>query len=127
MAAFDWAVNLAKQLINANGEAVTLTLYATSAPDGNFPNETQPSVPFNDSARAVFLNYSTKEAGTTYGDGNEIHRDDKKVLVAADGLEFDPNLQGTITRADGLMFRIVKVKCLDPGNQKIYFELQVRR
>lgn len=126
MAAFDWAVNLAKQLIDANGEAVTLKLF-TSVDGAAGPWETQPSTEQTLNARAVFLNYSDKTAGQTYTDGTEIHRDDKKVLLAAKGLTFLPNLQGAIVREDGTEFRLIKIKCLDPGAQKIYFEMQARR
>ncbi len=127
MTAFQWAIDLAKQLIDRNGEAVTLTMYTTAIPDPDFPNEAGDSVPQNVPARAVFLNYNTQESGKTYSDGTEIHRDDKKVLMAAKGLVADPNLQGTITRADGTIYRIVKIKCLDPDGPSIYFELQARR
>lgn len=127
MTAFQWAIDLAKQLIDKNGEAVTLTVYTTTIPDPAFPNESGDSVPQVVPARAVFLNYNTQEAGKTYNDGTEIHRDDKKVLVAAKGLVASPNLQGTITRANGTIFRIVKIKGLDPDGPSIYFELQARR
>lgn len=127
MTAFQWAIDLAKQLINANGEEVSLKVFTTTVPDPNFPNETGPSSETVVPARAVFLNYNTKEAGTTYPDGTEIHRDDKKVLVAAKGLVASPNLQGTIVRASGTIYRLIKVKSLDPDGPSIYFELQARR
>jgi hypothetical protein len=126
MGAFDWAVDLAKQLIDANGEAVVLKLF-TSVDGAAGPWETQPSTEQSLNARAVFLNYNTKEAGQTYTDGTEIQRDDKKVLLAAKGLTFSPNLQGAIVREDGTEYRLIKIKCLDPGAQKIFFEIQARR
>ena len=127
MGTFDWAVDLAKQLIDANGESVTLKVFTTVLPDPNFPNEAGTSTPQELTAKAVFLNYSAKEAGRTYAEGSEIHRDDKKVLLAAKGLALDPNLQGTITRANGTTYRVIRVKCLDPAAQKIFFEVQARR
>lgn len=127
MTAFQWAIDLAKQLIDANGEAATVTVFTTTTPDHNFPNETGVSTETVVPARAVFLNYNTKEAGTTYPDGTEIHRDDKKVLIAAKGLSKYPNLQGTIKRANGDIFRVIKVKALDPDGPAIYFEVQARR
>lgn len=126
MTAFQWAIDLAKQLIDANGEAAVLTVYETVA-NPDFPNEQAPSEERSFPARAVFLNYNDKEAGQTYKDGTEIHRDDKKVLMAAKGLPFSPNLQGSITRANGSVLRIVKIKSLDPDGPSIYFEVQARR
>lgn len=127
MTAFQWAIDLAKQLIDANGEASVVKVFTTTTPDPNFPNETGQSAETVVPARAVYLNYNAKEAGTTYPDGTEIHRDDKKVLMAAKGLIKAPNLQGTITRANGDIFRIIKVKCLDPDGPAIYYEVQARR
>ena len=127
MGTFDWAVDLAKQLIDANGESVTLKVFTTALPDTNFPNEQGDSTEQTLTARAVFLNYRAQDAGQTYKDGSEIHRDDKKVLMAAKGLTFNPNLQGNLQRADGSIYRIIKVVALDPDGPKIYFELQARR
>lgn len=126
MTAFQWAIDLAKQLIDANGEAATVTVFTTTS-NPDFPNETGESTETVVPARAVFLNYNTKEAGTTYKDGTEIHRSDKKVLMAAKGMSKFPNLQGTITRANGDVFRIVQVKTLDPDGPAIYFEVQARQ
>jgi len=127
MTAFQWAIDLAKQLIDANGEAVTVTVFSSSTPDPEFPNEQGPSTSTVVPGRAVFLNYTVKEAGTTYKDGTEIHRTDKKVLMAAKGMPVAPNLQGTITRASGEIFRIKQVLTLDPDGPSIYYQLQARK
>lgn len=125
MGTFDWAIDLAKQLIDANGEACGIAVFhSVDGPAG--PQETTNSTVTAIACRAVFLNYNTKEAGQTYQDG-DIHRDDKKVLVAAKGLVASPNLNGEIARANGDVFRILKIKCLDPAGPAIYYELQVRR
>ena len=127
MGRFDSSAALAKRLIDLNGEPVTLTVFASQPQDPLKPwvsaNSTQQTV----TARALFLNYSGKEAGRTYAPGSEIHRDDKKVLLAAKGLTLDPSLQGSVTRGDGTVYRIVQIVLLDPAAQKILFELQVRR
>ena len=127
MARFDSQQALAQRLIALNGEDVSIKVYASTTPDPAKPWLPGNSAETTVSAKAVFLNYTTQQAGQTYADGTEIHRDDKKVLVAALGLSADPNLQGDITRADGTVFRIVKIKLLDPNGQKILFELQARR
>lgn len=127
MGTFDWAVDLAKEMIDENGESAPLTVYSTTTPDPAYPNETGKSDETVVPARAVFLNYNAQESGQTYSDGTTIHRDDKKVLVAAKGLVADPNINGIITRANGDVFRIIKIKQLDPAGDKIFFELQARR
>jgi len=127
MGTFDWAVDLAKELIDRNGEPVVMKVFTMVLPDPNFPNETGDSAEQVIPARAVFLNYSGKEAGKAYADGTEIHRSNKKVLVAAKGLTAEPNMQGEIARASGAKYRIVSVKGLDPDGTSIYFEVQARR
>lgn len=127
MGRFDSSAALAKRLIFLNGEVVTLTVYASAAADPDKPWLSADSAPATEETKAVFLNYNIVEAGRTYAPGSEIHRDDKKVLIAAKDLTLAPNMQGTITRADGTVFRVVKVKCLDPAGQEILFEVQARR
>lgn len=126
MARFDRAQSLAERLIRLNGEQAILTLFSTTTPDPSKPWLPGDSTRQDVLVRAVFLNYNTQESGRTYAEGSEIHRDDKKVLVAAKGITVTPNLQGEITRQDGTKLRIVKVKILDPNGQKILFELQAR-
>jgi hypothetical protein len=126
MARFDRAQSLAERLISLNGERAILTLFSTTTPDPSKPWLPGDSTRQDVLVRAVFLNYNTQESGRTYAEGSEIHRDDKKVLVAARGITVTPNLQGEITRQDGTKLRIVKVKILDPNGQKILFELQAR-
>lgn len=128
MRRFDSAQALAKRLIDLNGEAATLTVFTSTTPDPDKPWLPGDSASQDVPVKAVFLNYSLKEAGQTYGDGTEIHKDDKKILIAAIGLGADPNLQGTILRADGVTkLRIIRVKLLDPNGQKILFEVQGRQ
>ena len=127
MGRFDSQQLLAKRLIDLNGEDVVLTVFGGTIPDPDKPWLPGTSTSQNVSARAVWLNYNTQEAGQTYADGSDIQRDDKKVLVAAVGLTADPELLTKITRQDGTEFSIIKVKTLDPNGQKILFEIQARR
>ena len=126
MGRFDSSHLLAKRLIDLNGESVTIKLFTTQPVPGKpwLPEQaTSQDVP----AKAVFLNYNTQDSGKTYSDGTEIHRDDKKVLIAAQGLTADLNLQSTLTRQDGTVFNVLKIKLLDPNGQKILYEVQARR
>jgi len=126
MGTFDWAVKLAEELIAKNGEAVVITRHETVV-DPAKPHLPAADAPTTVDGRAVFLNYNTQEAGKTYAPGSEILRDDKKVLLAASSQLSDVGLNGTITRADGTIFRVIKVKQLDPSGQKILYEVQARR
>lgn len=127
MGRFDSSAALAQRLIDLNGETVTLTVFASQTPDPTKPWLAGDSAEQTAPARAVFLNYSVQDAGRTYAPDSEIHRDDKKVLIAAKDLTLAPNMQGTITRQDGTVFRVKKVKLLDPAGQKILYEVQARR
>lgn len=126
MGRFDSSQLLAKRLIDLNGESVTIKLFTTQPVPGKpwLPGQ---SVEQDVPAKAVFLNYNTQDSGKTYSDGTEIHRDDKKVLIAAQGLTADLNLQSTLTRQDGTVFNVLKIKLLDPNGQKILYEVQARR
>lgn len=126
MGRFDSSQLLAKRLIDLNGERITIKLYTTQEQPGKpwLPGQpVEQDVP----ASAVWLNYNTQESGKTYSDGTEIHRDDKKVLIAAQGLAADPNLQMQLIRADGSKWKAVKIKLLDPNGQKILYEVQARQ
>lgn len=126
MGRFDSQQLLAKRLISLNGEDAVITNQSTQdVVDKPWLNG--PAVPTPINCKAVFFNYTTQDAGKRYEDGTEIHLDDKKVLVAAHGLSAVPDIQSTITRADGTVYRVMKVKLLDPNGQKILFEFQVRK
>lgn len=125
MGRFDSAQKLAQKLIAKYGETSKLTVF-TTIDDPDKPWLSGQAGEQSVFVRAVYLNYDNMDAGMTFSEGSEIQRDDKKVLIAAKGLPIDPNLQGTITRADGRVLRIVKMKLLDPDGQKILFELQAR-
>lgn len=126
MGRFDSQQLLAKRLISLNGEDATITNMTTGEVPGK-PHLNGPASETQIPCKAVFLNYTTQDAGKRYEDGTEIHLDDKKVLVAAHGLSEVPSLQSKITRADGTVYRVIKVKTLDPNGQKILYEFQVRK
>lgn len=126
MGRFDSQQALAKRLISLNGEDAIIKLQTTTEVPGK-PHLNGPTTEVVVNCKAVFLNYTTQDAGKRYEDGTEIHLDNKKVLVAAQGLSAVPNLQASITRADGTVYRIKKIKTLDPNGQKILYEFQVNR
>lgn len=127
MGRFDSSIQLAKRLIDLNGEDAVLRVFTATTPDPTKPWLPGESVPQDVPVRAVFLNYNTQDAGKTYSDDTEIHRDDKKVLIAAMGLPVEPSMKGNVIRQDGTVFRVIKIKLLDPNGQKILYEVQARK
>lgn len=126
MGRFDSSIALARRLISVNGEDATITNQRVGDVAGK-PWLNGPATKTTITCKAVFLNYTTQDAGKRYSDDTEVHLDDKKVLVAAQGLTAVPDLPATITRADGTEYRVLKIKLLDPNGQRILYEFQVRK
>src|SRR5690606_37452542 len=131
MARFDRAIQTALKLIKKNGEDTQLIVYTQQVDDPAKPwNGGEPTEQML-TARMVFLNFTEQgtsmNAGERYFEGSLIQQGDKKVLLAAAGLVFDPQLNGELVRKDGTIWKIVQMKLLDPNGQKILWTLQVRR
>lgn len=131
MARFDRAIQTALKLIKKNGEDTQMTVYTQQVDDPTKPwNGGEPTERAL-TARMVFLNFTEQStstnAGERYFEGSLIQQGDKKVLLAAAGLAFDPQLNAELKRKDGTVWKIVQMKLLDPNEQKILWTLQVRR
>lgn len=70
--------------------------------------------------KALLLSY-----GKTEIDGTLVQRQDRKLLVAAEGLTVAPVPVDKI-RIGGVTFDIVSVMPFDPGGVAVYFEVQAR-
>lgn len=125
MGAYDSDIQTAAELIKEFGEACTLVRFVpvAGAKDWEPAEPTDELLPVH----AAFLNFNLQTSGTTYWNGTEVLTGDKKVLIAAAGLAWDPELQGQVRRADGSVWKIQNVKLLDPNGQKILFTAQVRK
>lgn len=129
MGVFDGEQKDALELITEFGEDAVLTVFTTTAG----ANDWDAGVPTEQTltARMVFLNFSSQSNSTgngeRYFEGSLVHVGDKKVLLAALGLAFAPNVNALITRADGTVWKIVQMKGLDPNGQQILYTIQARQ
>lgn len=129
MARYDSARQLAERLIAKDGEVAELKVLTAvagaNAWDTGVPTEQVQAV------RMVFLNFpsigNSGNSGERYFENSLIQGGDKKVLLAAKGLDFPPDLNALVTRADGSIWKIVQFKNLDPNGQQIIYTLQVRQ
>lgn len=113
-------------IIAANGRAIEILKSNTTANDvakpwrgvtASFPAASGANAP---DAYGVFLDYRRRDV-----DGDTIKRGDKRVLVAANGLD---DLSGYEGIRDGTeVWRIVGSKTLAPGAVRLLYEFQVRQ
>lgn len=128
MGTYDGERRDALELIREYGEAATLCVFAQTIPDAAEPWENGAPTHTELTARMVFLNFNPNgQSGERYWNGTLIHTGDKKVLLAAEGLAFAPELNAHVIRADGSVWKVVNFKDLDPNGEKILYTLQVRQ
>lgn len=132
MARFDSAIALAKRLITKNGQQVTLRTFTAGTPaDSNKPWKPGTNVPVNQTAMAVFLDYSQsyitgfQSLGLQVG-AEPIRAGDQRVFMPADGLTSPPTVEGLLLRGSET-WKIMAVKPLNPNGQAIMYEMQVRQ
>jgi hypothetical protein len=122
VAEYDSAIALAKRLIKKKGRAVVLRSYtATAAADAAKPWKPGVNTPSNQNGFGVFLNYEQK-----FIDGSTILRGDQHVYLSLEGITTAPQVQGTLLR-DAEIWKIIAVEPLNPGEQVVFYELQVRQ
>lgn len=118
----------AERLIEDNGRSMTLTQRDTGNPiDPNKPwRGSTGASDVSVSVIGVFIDYETDLI-----DGEIIMRGDKRVLVAAksvsDASPSNLNLEEYDFLVDGsVSWEIVKVDTVEPGSDRILYDLQVR-
>lgn len=120
MANYDAEIQTAAELIDEFGQQVILRRASEPAtPDPEKPWIQSPVDPVTETVTAVFLDYALK-----YIDGTTILIGDKKVFIAAQGVN-QPSLKDKIVR-NGEAFNIISCNLLQPAEQVILYELQVR-
>ena len=131
MAQYDRAIATALKLIKKFGGDTELTVHTSTAADASKPWRAGAPAEQKLTARMAFLNFSSQGnsegSGERYFEGSLIQQGDKKVLLAAAGLAFDPALNAELKRKDGSIWKVVQMKLLDPNEQKVLWTLQVRR
>ena len=78
----------------------------------------------NFSANGVVLEYSAKDSGLSHIEGTVIRKDDKKILLEANG--YIPDIDDEVN-IKGVSFTVVGVKPLSPAGVDVIDTVQVRR
>lgn len=76
------------------------------------------------SANGLVLEYSAKDAGLSHIEGTVIRKDDKKILLEANG--YTPDIGDTVL-IQSIEFEVVGVKPLSPAGVDVVYNVQVRR
>ncbi|MBJ2228498.1 hypothetical protein JFT67_05515 [Pseudomonas simiae] len=74
----------------------------------------------------ILLDYTVQEAGIINAAGSLVQQGDKKIMLAAKGLEWPPTMTTTVL-ADGLTWTIVNIKSTNPAGTPLVYELHGRR
>lgn len=128
MANFQWAIDLAKQLLHENGETESgMVLYTPNPDNPTKPWEPGEPIETTEPVDSVWLNPTASDYQTKYVPEEETVTEVWKVLVPAKGLTAYPKLQGYIKRESGDVFKIHKMRTLSPAGQPIMFTLYVYR
>lgn len=107
------------------GELVTLTVTEPGSYDP-ITGTSQPGTTKTQQPRAILDNYSAQSAGAQYADGTQIMRDDKKLFIPAEQLEWPPTLATLVTAADS-DWSVISIQTINPTGDTLAYELQVRR
>lgn len=74
----------------------------------------------------ILLDYTAQEAGIINAAGSLVQQGDKKIMLAAKGLEWPPTMTTTVL-AGGLTWTIVNIKSTNPAGTPLVYELHGRR
>ena len=119
MGEYDGSAAMALRLIQKKGRTVTLrTKSGTYNPDtDDFSSQTEDDA----SVKAVFTNYSNSQI-----DGELVRRGDKRLLMAALGLESSPSGRDQVIDGDDT-YKIISFETIQPGDTPILYKVQVRK
>lgn len=115
----------ALRLITRFGQAATLDDVTPGTYDP-VTGETTGDTPITQSCQLILLDYSLQESGIKYAEGSQVQNGDKKVLLAAQGLTWVPQLTTTIT-ADGAIWRVANIKSSNPAGTPLVYEIHGRK
>lgn len=124
MGALSWAVDVAAELLTEFGKTVTFYREVPGTPlDADKPwrpNGLNPSTPVEYDVTAMTVPYANKVI-----DGTVIKRGDLNCLLAAKDLVYTPAV-GDFAEIGGEKYRVLKVTILEPGVDRILYDLQLR-
>jgi hypothetical protein len=124
MAFYDDMATVALDLISEFGQTATIKDVTAGSYDA-VTGAGAPDTPIEQPAELILLDYSLQESGAKYAEGTQVKAGDKKILIAAKGLEWAPKLTSIIT-ADGADWRIVNLKVSNPAGTPLVYEIHGR-
>lgn len=83
-------------------------------------------VTLTQTGQLILLDYTAQEAGIINAAGSLVQQGDKKIMLAAKGLEWPPTMTTTVL-ADGLTWTIINIKSTNPAGTPLVYELHGRR
>jgi hypothetical protein len=110
--------SVAHRLLTEKGATLSLTQRTSGAYDPNTGAATVTTA--SHSITAVVLDYPQRVI-----DGTLIQQGDKKVLVSAEGLTVDPDVDDYVVIAS-TDHRVVRARKISPAGEIVIWELQVR-
>lgn len=114
----------ALRLIAQFGQPVTLRDVSQGGYDP-VSGETTPGAATEQVGSCILQDYSLQESGAANMAGSDIRQNDKKILIAAQGLT--PPTLSTQIIADGEAWTAVNIKEINPAGVPLVYEIQGRR
>lgn len=74
----------------------------------------------------ILLEYTLNESGAKHAAGTQVLTGDKKILVAAKGLDWEPTMASKVI-ADGATWSLINIKVSRPAGVPLVYELHGRR
>ena len=115
----------ALRLIEKYGQTATLTDGVAGEYDPVTGVETGGAT-LTQTGQLILLDYTAQEAGIINAAGSLVQQGDKKIMLAAKGLEWPPTMTTTVL-ADGLTWTIINIKSTNPAGTPLVYELHGRR
>ncbi|UHC82312.1 hypothetical protein LS633_00260 [Pseudomonas sp. NIBR-H-19] len=122
---YDRMAATALRLIERFGLAATLSEVTPGEYDPVTGVETGGAT-LTQTGQLILLDYTAQEAGIINAAGSLVRQGDKKIMLAAKGLEWPPSMTTTVL-ADGLTWTVVNVKSTNPAGTPLVYELHGRR
>ncbi|MFT2185690.1 hypothetical protein [Pseudomonas putida] len=125
MGFYDEMAGVTLELIAEFGQVGTLTRVVEGDYDPVTGFGTDP-VTFTQAGQLILLDYSAQEAGVSNAAGSLIQQGDKKILIAAKGLDWEPDMTTTIN-AGGFTWSIASIRTTNPAGTPLLYEIHGRR
>lgn len=125
MGFYDEMAGVTLELIAEFGQVGTLTRVTEGDYDPVTGFGTDP-VTLTQAGQLILLDYSAQEAGVSNAAGSLIQQGDKKILIAAKGLDWEPDMTTTID-AGGFTWSIASIRVTNPAGTPMLYEIHGRR